>query len=90
MTPIFSSADRPLPVVCSGQWGGQAPDTYRRTGGTLDLMYLGGGGIHGHPLGAAAGVAAIRQAWVAAAAGMPLEEAAQSRPELAASLAKFG
>ena len=24
MTPIFSPADRPLPVVCSGQWGGQA------------------------------------------------------------------
>ena len=23
MTPIFSPADRPLPVVCSGQWGDQ-------------------------------------------------------------------
>ena len=29
MTPIFSPADRPLPVVCSGQWGGQALETYR-------------------------------------------------------------
>ncbi|WP_370160521.1 3-oxo-isoapionate-4-phosphate decarboxylase OiaX, partial [Limimaricola soesokkakensis] len=67
-TPIFTPADRALPVVCSGQWGGQAWDTFDRTGGALDLMYLGGGGIHGHPMGAAAGVAAIRQAWSAAAA----------------------
>ncbi|MDP0929347.1 ribulose-bisphosphate carboxylase large subunit family protein [Paracoccus onubensis] len=90
MTPIFSPADRPLPVVCSGQWGGQAVETYQRTGRTLDLMYLGGGGIHGHPMGPAAGVRAIRQAWVAAEQGMSLEAAAKTRPELAASLAKFG
>jgi ribulose-bisphosphate carboxylase large chain len=90
MTPIFSPADRPLPVVCSGQWGGQAPETYERTGRTLDLMYLGGGGIHGHPGGPAAGVRAIRQAWMAAAAGIPLEQYGQDHPELAASLGKFG
>ncbi len=90
MTPIFSPADRPLPVVCSGQWGGQAWDTYARTGGTLDLMYLGGGGIHGHPMGPAAGVAAIRQAWQAAAQGIPAEAMAQRYPELAASLRKWG
>lgn len=90
MTPIFSDADRPLPVVCSGQWGGQAVETYERTGRTLDLMYLGGGGIHGHPMGAAAGVAAIRQAWDAAEAGVSLEVKAQSHPQLAAALATFG
>jgi ribulose-bisphosphate carboxylase large chain len=90
MTPIFTPADRPLPVVCSGQWGGQAVDTYERTGRTLDLMYLGGGGIHGHPQGPAAGVRAIRQAWDAAAAGVPLATYARDHPELAASLAKFG
>jgi ribulose-bisphosphate carboxylase large chain len=90
MTPIFSEADRPLPVVCSGQWGGQAVETYERTGRTLDLMYLGGGGIHGHPMGAAAGVAAIRQAWAAAEAGISLEAKARTHPELAASLQKFG
>ncbi|MFD1810224.1 3-oxo-isoapionate-4-phosphate decarboxylase OiaX [Gemmobacter lanyuensis] len=56
LTPIFSADDRALPVVCSGQWGGQAPETYARTGQRLDLMYLGGGGIHGHPGGAAAGL----------------------------------
>lgn len=90
MTPIFSDADRPLPVVCSGQWGGQAVETYQRVGRTLDLMYLGGGGIHGHPMGAAAGVRAIRQAWAAAEAEVTLEDAAQDLPELAAALKKFG
>lgn len=89
LTPIFSEADRALPVVCSGQWGGQAPETFRRTGGRLDLMYLGGGGIHGHPMGARAGVTAIRQAWEAAEAGIALADYAGTRPELAASLARF-
>ncbi len=90
MTPIFSPDDRPLPVVCSGQWGGQAVETYQRTGQTLDLMYLGGGGVHGHPMGAKAGVAAIRQAWEAAETGVSLEEAARTRPELTAALRRFG
>ncbi len=90
MNPIFSDIDRPLPVVCSGQWGGQAVDTYRQTGRTLDLMYLGGGGIHGHPMGIAAGVKAIRQAWDAAAADVELADYAKDHPELAASLAKWG
>ena len=31
-TPLFSPADCALPVVGSGQWGGQAPDTYRPHG----------------------------------------------------------
>lgn len=90
MTPIFSDADRPLPVVCSGQWGGQAVETYRRTGQTLDLMYLGGGGIHGHPNGPAAGVRAIRRAWQAAEEGQTLQDAARGHPDLAVSMAKWG
>ena len=88
-TPIASAADCPLPVVCSGQWGGQAPDTYARTGRTLDLMYLCGGGIVSHPGGPAAGVRAVRQSWEAAVAGMPLEAYAREHPELAQSLATF-
>lgn len=88
--PIFSDSDRPLPVVCSGQWGGQAYETYQRTGKTLDLMYLGGGGIHGHPMGLAAGVRAIRQAWEAAAAETPLDTYAATHPELRAALDKWG
>ncbi len=38
MTPNFSDAGRPLPVACSGQWGGQAVETCERTGRTLHLM----------------------------------------------------
>jgi 3-oxoisoapionate-4-phosphate decarboxylase len=89
-TPIFREDDCALPVVCSGQWGGQAVETYRRTGRSLDLMYLGGGGIHGHPMGAAAGVKAIKQAWQAAEQDVALDTYAKDHPELAAALAKWG
>ena len=89
-TPLASDADRALPVVCSGQWGGQAPETYARTGRTTELMYLCGGGIVSHPGGPAAGVRAVRQAWEAAVAGIPLEAFAREHQELAQSLAKFG
>ncbi|MCO6051923.1 ribulose-bisphosphate carboxylase large subunit family protein [Mesorhizobium sp. RP14(2022)] len=89
-TPIFEPADRALPVVCSGQWGGQAPETYQRTGRTVDLLYLCGGGIVSHPGGPAAGVVAVQQAWEAAVTDIPLEEFAKSHPELKQSLEKFG
>ena len=88
--PIFSDADRPLPVVCSGQWGGQAFETWRRTGQTLDLMYLGGGGIHGHPNGPAAGVRSIRHAWQAAQAGLTIQQAAAEDPDFRAAYEKWG
>ena len=88
--PLFDPEDRPLPVACSGQWGGQAPQTYRETGRTLDLMYLCGGGIVSHPGGVGAGVRAVQQAWEAAVAGVPLDVYARDHPELAQSLAKFG
>ncbi len=78
-----------LPVVSSGQWGGQAPETYRRTQ-TIDLLYMAGGGIMAHPMGAAAGVMALHQAWNAAMNGMSIEEAAGLYPELAKSVEKFG
>ena len=88
-TPLFTPADCPLPVAGSGQWGGQAPETYERTGRTLDLLYLCGGGIVSHPGGAGAGVKAVRQAWEAAVAGIPLEAYAKDHPELAQSIAAF-
>ena len=89
-TPIFGSSDCALPVVCSGQWGGQAPETYARTGRTLDLMYLCGGGIVSHPGGPAAGVRAVQQAWRATVKGVDLKTFARSHAELAQSLKKFG
>jgi 3-oxoisoapionate-4-phosphate decarboxylase len=89
-TPLLSDDDRALPVVGSGQWGGQAPETFARNGGSVDLLYLGGGGIMGHPGGAGAGVRAIRQAWEAAVVGIPLAEYARDHAELAQSIAAFG
>jgi 3-oxoisoapionate-4-phosphate decarboxylase len=88
-TPLFGPEDCPLPVAGSGQWGGQAPETYQRTGRTTDLLYLCGGGIVSHPGGPAAGVRAVQQAWEAAVADIPLETYAKDHPELAASIAKF-
>jgi len=88
-TPLFSDKDCALPVVGSGQWGGQAPDTFAATGGSTDLLYLCGGGIVSHPGGPGAGVKAVKQAWEAAVAGVPLEVYAREHRELAQSIEKF-
>ncbi len=79
----------PLPVVSSGQWGGQAFETWRRTH-TPDLLYMAGGGIMAHPMGAAAGVLALQQAWQAAMDGLTREDAAAGFDEFGASVKKFG
>ena len=78
-----------LPVVSSGQWGGQAPETYRRTK-TVDLLYMAGGGIMAHPDGPAGGVRALNQAWEAAVDGLSVEEAALKYSEFGKSVEKFG
>ena len=78
-----------LPVVSSGQWGGQAPETYRRTK-TIDLLYMAGGGIMAHPQGPAAGVIALQQAWKAAVDGLTVEEAAKQYEEFGKAVEKFG
>lgn len=78
-----------LPVVSSGQWGGQAPETYRRTK-TVDLLYMAGGGIMAHPGGPAGGVRALQQAWQAAVDGLTVEEAAKQYSEFGKSVEKFG
>lgn len=84
----FVAGNELLPVVSSGQWGGQAFETYRRTQ-TTDLLYMSGGGILAHPMGAEAGVNAIQQAWKGAVDGLSLERTAQLYPEFAASVKKF-
>ena len=43
-----------------------------------------------HPGGSAAGVRAVKQAWEAAVAGIPLAVYARDHRELAQSIAKFG
>jgi len=89
-TPLFSPEDCPMPVAGSGQWGGQAPETYERTGRTIDLLYLCGGGIVSHPSGPAAGVVAVQQAWEAAVEGIPLDDYARTHCELRQAIEKFG
>lgn len=86
LTPAFP--DRPMatmPVFSSGQTGLQAAPTLAATG-TVDLIHAAGGGILGHPGGIAAGVAAMRQAWDAAIAGVPIASHAAAHPELQAAL----
>jgi ribulose-bisphosphate carboxylase large chain len=78
-----------MPVLSSGQWAGQAPDTYREIGST-DLMYLCGGGILAHAGGPAAGVASIRQAWEAALDGRSLKQAASVHAELRQAIETYG
>lgn len=78
-----------LPVVSSGQWGGQAPETYRRVP-TTDLLYLAGAAVMGHPGGPASGVRALQQCWEAAVQNIPLADYARTHPELAQTLEKFG
>ena len=88
LTPMYDH-QTVLPVVSSGQWGGQAFDTWKLTQ-TVDLLYMAGGGIMAHPGGAAAGVLALQQAWKAAVDGMTQEEAIRAYPEFALSAEKFG
>ncbi|MEQ1825738.1 MAG: ribulose-bisphosphate carboxylase large subunit family protein [Pirellula sp.] len=78
-----------MPVISSGQWGGQAPETLRRTR-TQDVIYVAGGGIMAHPSGPAAGLRGIQQSWEAAAKGIALDEYAAHHIELRQTIAKFG
>ncbi len=89
MTPMFRADDTVMPVISSGQWGGQAPETYRLTG-TTDLMYVAGGGIMAHPMGPAAGLRGLQQAWEAAVQGIDLNTYAEMHPELKETINKFG
>jgi len=89
LTPMF--ADAPctvMPVFSSGQSVRQVPNTLA-TLGSPDLIFAAGGGIMAHPMGPAGGVAALRTAFDAAAAGVPLDTAAREDAALAAALEHF-
>lgn len=78
-----------MPVFSSGQTALQIPASRQTVGGD-DFIFCAGGGIMGHPGGIAGGVASLRQASEAAAAGVPLASYAATRPELAAAIDRFG
>ncbi len=89
MTPLFR--DKPctvMPVFSSGQTVRQAAGTWQALQST-DLIYLAGGGLFAHPGGIGAGVTALKQAWAAAIADVPVEEAARSQRELREALETF-
>ncbi len=78
-----------VPVLSSGQWGGLAHATYSAVG-TSDLLVLAGGGIHGHPDGAAAGVSSMREAWASAERGETIDDALRASVELRRAVERFG
>ena len=90
LTPMFSKLPCiVMPIFSSGQSVMQVHETWRRLK-SPDLIYCAGGGIMAHPLGIAAGVRSLREAWDAAMAGVPLSEAAASSPDLKKAVEKFG
>jgi ribulose-bisphosphate carboxylase large chain len=90
VTPLTDGADdRVMPAFSSGQWAGTAQPTFDAIGHD-DLLFMAGGGILAHPGGPAAGVASIRQAWDAVAAGVTLDIASRSHRELREALGFFG
>jgi ribulose-bisphosphate carboxylase large chain len=92
LTPLSDPADvadTVMPAFSSGQWAGTLPLTLDAVP-SGDLLFMCGGGILAHPMGAAAGVNSIRQAAAAWRAGQSLGDAAVHARELQAALAFFG
>jgi ribulose-bisphosphate carboxylase large chain len=85
----FLKGPSPMPVISSGQWGAQAPETWRRTRST-DFLYQAGGGILAHPNGPQAGVRSLQLWWKAAVEGLSAREAVETYKDLQPSWSKFG
>lgn len=77
-----------LPALSGGVYPGLATQHVKDAG--IDIMMIAGGGVLGHPSGARAGIKAMLQASVAAAKGIPLEEAAKEHEELRLAIKKWG
>jgi ribulose-bisphosphate carboxylase large chain len=88
LTPLHDADPRIMPVLSSAQTVLQVHDTHDALG-TTDLIYACGGGIVGHPDGTAAGTRALRAAWEAARAGIPLAVAAKETPVLKRAVETF-
>lgn len=81
-----------FPVPSAGIHPGLVPNIIRDFGG--DVVVNAGGGVHGHPMGAAAGGQAFRQAIDAVLQGVPLQQYAEQSPQerqaLAAAIQLWG
>ncbi len=92
LTPLadpIDASDVVMPAFSSGQWAGTLAPTLDAVP-SADLMFMCGGGILAHPMGSAAGVTSVRQAWRAWQQGQCVAEAAAAQPELRAALEFFG
>ncbi len=92
LQPLADPADREdvvMPAFSSGQWAGTLAATLDAVP-SADLMFMCGGGILAHPMGPAAGVASVRQAWAAWQTGRSVGDAAAEQPELRSALDRFG
>ena len=76
-----------LPLAGGGLHAGMVPRLVADLG--IDWGLAAGGGVHGHPMGTAAGARSIRQAFDAALRGESLTESRKANPELAAALEKW-
>jgi ribulose-bisphosphate carboxylase large chain len=89
LTPMFEQKPcAVMPVFSSGQTARQAPGTYQGLG-SVDLIFLAGGGILAHPAGPAAGLASLREGWEAAVSGIPLDTYARDHTALAQALEAY-
>ncbi len=77
-----------LPGPAAGIYPGIVPKMMDDFG--ADIIIGAGGGIHGHPGGARAGVAAFHQAIEAAITGVDLKDAATKHKELHQAIEKWG
>jgi 2,3-diketo-5-methylthiopentyl-1-phosphate enolase len=77
-----------LPCVSGGTTQVTTPQVMADLGN--DCCMAAGGAIHGHPMGAAAGAMAMRQAIDACMQGVDIYEYAKTHKELAESLKKWG
>lgn len=77
-----------LPVPSAGIHPGLVPLILRDFG--TDVVVNAGGGIHGHPLGTAAGGRAFRQAIEAALHNTPLRQHAEKHEELKSAIDRWG
>ena len=55
-----------------------------------DVIVASGGAIHGHPMGAAAGAKAFRQAFDVVLAGQNIEDSLDDNPELKVAIENWG
>jgi 2,3-diketo-5-methylthiopentyl-1-phosphate enolase len=72
----------------AGIYPGAVPPMMQENG--IDMIFMAGGGMLGHPMGYTAGARAFRQAIDATLAGTPLDAAAKDLPELRAALGTWG